>query len=104
MEIYEGAYLAFPRWGVGLDLPDNSVCIADSKSLHGVTPIRGTGKRYTTVSYTDLSVATIPPLGKPEQFIGKLKSDDEDIPIPEYEPSSITGNSPHYIGVTKTTP
>ena len=80
---YEGAYLAFPRWGLGIDLPDNSVCIADSKSLHCVTPIRGSGKRYTTVCYTDLSVATIPPLGKPEELIGKLKSSEENAPSPE---------------------
>ncbi|MDC0986910.1 DNA (cytosine-5-)-methyltransferase [Alphaproteobacteria bacterium] len=69
---YEGAYLAFPRWGIGIDLPDNSVCIADSKSLHCVTPIRGDGQRFTTVCYTDLSTATIPPLGKPERLIGRF--------------------------------
>jgi predicted 2-oxoglutarate/Fe(II)-dependent dioxygenase YbiX len=69
---YEGAYLAFPRWGIGIDLPDNSVCIADSKSLHCVTPIRGSGKRFTTVCYTDLSAATIPSLGKPERLIGRF--------------------------------
>jgi predicted 2-oxoglutarate/Fe(II)-dependent dioxygenase YbiX len=69
---YEGGYLAFPQWGIGIDLPDNSVCIADSKSLHCVTPIRGSGKRYTTVCYTDLSAATIPPLGKPEHLIGRF--------------------------------
>ena len=68
---YEGAYLAFPRWGIGIDLPDNSVCIADSKALHCVTPIRGTGQRYTTVCYTDLSTATIGSMGKPESLIGR---------------------------------
>ena len=69
---YEGAYLAFPRWAIGIDLPDNSVCIADSKSLHCVTPIRGSGQRFTTVCYTDLSTATIGALGKPERLIGRF--------------------------------
>ena len=69
---YEGAYLAFPRWGIGIDLPDNSVCIADSQFLHCVTPIRGLGKRFTTVCYTDLSTATIGELGKPERLIGRI--------------------------------
>jgi hypothetical protein len=43
-----------------------------------VTPIRGTGQRYSAVCYTDLGVATIAPLGKPEELIGKLKSSDEE--------------------------
>jgi hypothetical protein len=69
---YEGAYLAFPRWGIGLDLPDNCVCVADSKSLHCVTPIRGSGQRFTTVCYTDLSTATIGNMGKSERLIGRF--------------------------------
>ena len=68
---YTGAYLSFPRWGVGLDLPDNCVCIADSQSLHGVTPIFGAGQRFTTVAYTDRSCATIGNMGKGERLIGK---------------------------------
>ena len=69
---YEGAYLAVPRWSIGIDLPNNSVCIADSKFLHCVTPIRGLGKRFTTVCYTDLSTATIGALCKPERLIGRF--------------------------------
>ena len=69
---YEGAYLSFPRWSIGLDLPDNAVCIADSKSLHCVTPIRGAGQRFTTVCYTDLSAATIGHMGKSERLIGRF--------------------------------
>ena len=65
---YEGAYLSFPRWKIGINLPHNSVCIADSKSLHTVTPIRGEGTRYTTVCYTDKSCATVL---KSERLIGK---------------------------------
>ena len=68
---YTGAYLSFPRWGIGLDLPDNSVCLADSQSLHGVTPIFGAGQRFTTVAYTDRSCATIGNMGKSERLIGK---------------------------------
>ena len=69
---YEGAYLSFPRWGIGLDLPDNSVCIADSKSLHCVTHIRGSGQRFTTVAYTDRSCATMSSMGKSERLIGRF--------------------------------
>ena len=69
---YTGAYLSFPRWGIGLDLPDNSVCIADSQSLHGVTPIFGAGQRFTTVAYTDRSCATIGNMGKSERLIGRF--------------------------------
>ena len=36
---YDGAYLVFPRYGIGIDAPDNSVIIADSNQLHGVTQI-----------------------------------------------------------------
>ena len=69
---YTGAYLSFPRWGIGIDLPDNSVCIADSQSLHGVTPIFGAGQRFTTVAYTDRSCATIGNMGKSERLIGRF--------------------------------
>ena len=69
---YEGAYLSFPRWGVGLDLPDNCVCIADSQSLHCVTDIRGSGQRFTTVAYTDRSCATLGHMGKSERLIGRF--------------------------------
>ena len=69
---YEGAYLSFPRWGVGLDLPDNCVCIADSQSLHCVTDIRGAGQRFTTVAYTDRSCATLGHMGKSERLIGRF--------------------------------
>ena len=69
---YTGAYLSFPRWGVGLDLPDNCVCIADSQSLHGVTPIYGAGQRFTTVAYTDRSCATMGNMGKSERLIGRF--------------------------------
>jgi hypothetical protein len=69
---YEGAYLSFPRWGIGLDLPDNSVCIADSQSLHCVTNIRGSGQRFTTVAYTDRSCATLGHMGKSERLIGRF--------------------------------
>ena len=65
---YTGAYLSFPRWAVGIDLPHGAVCIADSKSIHCVTPIHGTGSRYTTVCYTDKSCAT---KLKSERFIGQ---------------------------------
>ena len=73
---YTGAYLSFPRWGIGLDLPDNSVCIADSKSLHCVTPIHGPGQRFTTVCYTDRSCATQGNMGKSERLIGRFAKNE----------------------------
>jgi len=68
---YEGAYLTFPRYKVAIDAPDNSVIIADSLELHGVTPIRGEGTRYTCVAYCDRRLATIGQLGKTPKKIGK---------------------------------
>ena len=68
---YEGAYLTFPRYKVAIDAPDNSVIIADSLELHGVTPIRGEGTRYTCVAYCDRRLATMGQLGKTEKKIGK---------------------------------
>ena len=68
---YEGAYLTFPRYKVAIAAPDNSVIIADSLELHGVTPIRGEGTRYTCVAYCDRRLATIGQLGKTPKKIGK---------------------------------
>ena len=68
---YEGAYLTFPRYKIAIDAPDNSVIIADSLELHGVTPIRGEGTRYTCVAYCDRRLATMGQLGKTEKKIGK---------------------------------
>ena len=68
---YEGAYLTFPRYGVAIDAPDNSVIIADSNQLHGVTQIKGTGQRFTCVAYCDNRLATKGAAGKSERLIGK---------------------------------
>ena len=68
---YEGAYLVFPRYGVAIDAPDNSVIIADSNQLHGVTQIKGTGQRFTCVAYCDNRLATKGAAGKSERLIGK---------------------------------
>ena len=68
---YEGAYLCFPRYKVAIDAPDNSVIIADSLELHGVTPIRGEGTRYTCVAYCDRRLATMGQIGKTVKKIGK---------------------------------
>ena len=46
---YDGAYLVFPRYGITIDAPDNSVIIADSNQVHGVTQIEGKDKRFTCV-------------------------------------------------------
>ena len=68
---YEGAYLTFPRYGVAIDAPDNSVIIADSQEVHGVTPISGSGQRFSCVAYCDRRLATIGVYGKQEKLIGK---------------------------------
>ena len=68
---YEGAYLTFPRYKIAIDAPNNSVIIADSLELHGVTPIKGEGTRYTCVAYCDRRLATKGQLGKTVKKIGK---------------------------------
>ena len=69
---YDGAYLVFPRYGIAIDAPDNSVIIADSHEVHGVTPITGTGERFTCVAYCDNRLATKGVAGKSERKIGRF--------------------------------
>ena len=66
---YTGAYLTFPRYGVAIDAPDNSVVIADSRQVHGVTEIHGTGQRFSCVAYCDNRLATKGVAGKSERLI-----------------------------------
>ena len=66
------AYLVFPRYGIAIDAPDNSVIIADSNEVHGVTPITGTGERFTCVAYCDNRLATKGVAGKSERKIGRF--------------------------------
>jgi hypothetical protein len=68
---YTGAYLVFPRYGIAIDAPDNSVLIADSRELHGVSDISGTGERFSCVAYCDVRTATKGPKGKSEKLIGQ---------------------------------
>ena len=69
---YEGAYLVFPRYGIAIDAPDNSVIIADSNEVHGVTQIKGNGQRFTCVTYCDNRLATKGVAGKSERKIGRF--------------------------------
>ena len=69
---YEGAYLTFPRYGIAIDAPDNSVVIADSRQVHGVTEIKGNGQRFTCVAYCDNRLATKGVAGKSERLIGRF--------------------------------
>ena len=68
---YEGAYLTFPRYGIAIDAPDNSVVIADSREVHGVTEIKGDGERFSCVAYCDNRLATKGVAGRSERLIGK---------------------------------
>ena len=68
---YDGAFLTFPRYGVAIDAPDNSVVIADSLEVHGVTEISGNGERFSCVAYMDNRLATLGAAGKSEKLIGK---------------------------------
>ena len=69
---YDGAYLVFPRYGIAIDAPDNSVIIADSNQVHGVTQIEGKGQRFTCVAYCDNRLATKGVAGKSERKIGRF--------------------------------
>ena len=68
---FNGAYLTIPRYGIAIDAPDNSVLICDSNEVHGVTPISGTGQRFSCVAYCDRRLATQGVYGKQEKLIGK---------------------------------
>ena len=73
---YTGAYLTFPRYGIAIDAPDNSVIIADSNEVHGVTPIEGSGQRFTCVAYCDNRLATKGVAGKSERKIGRFAKNE----------------------------
>ena len=73
---YDGAYLVFPRYGIAIDAPDNSVIIADSNQLHGVTQISGNGQRFTCVAYCDNRLATKGAAGKSERKIGRFAKNE----------------------------
>jgi len=68
---YDGAFLTFPRYKVAIDAPNNSVVIADSLEVHGVTEITGNGERFSVVAYTDNRLATKGTAGRGEKLIGK---------------------------------
>jgi len=68
---FSGGHLVFPQFGVAIDAPDNSVIIADSNCVHGVSPISGNGQRFTCVAYTDRRLSSIGVFGKGEKLIGK---------------------------------
>jgi hypothetical protein len=69
---FGGAFLTFPRYRIAIDAPDNSVVIADSRQVHGVTPITGNGQRFSCVAYCDNGLATMGVAGKSERKIGRF--------------------------------
>jgi len=72
---YTGAYLTFPQYRIAVDAPDNSVIIADSNRLHGVTQIYGDGERFTCVAYCDGRLATKGAAGKQVKAVGRFAKD-----------------------------
>ena len=56
---------------MAIDAPDNSVVIADSLEVHGVTEISGNGERFSCVAYMDSRLAPKGVAGKSEKLIGK---------------------------------
>ena len=57
---------------------DNSVVIADSLEVHGVTEITGNGERFSCVAYMDSRLATKGVAGKSEKLIGKYAKKQRD--------------------------
>lgn len=73
---YTGAYLVFPRWQIGVDTDDGDIVIANSKQVHGVSPIYGKGTRLSCVAYCDKNVATLSSgevIVREEQLIGQAR-------------------------------
>ena len=63
----------FPRYGIAIDAPDNSVIIADSNQVHGVTQIEGKGQRFTCKQkHVDNRLETKGVAGKSERKIGRF--------------------------------
>lgn len=76
-----GGYLSLPEYGVGVNLPHNSVFMFDGQSvLHGVTPITKTSPdavRYSIVYYSLQQIWNCLPLTDEVARIRKQKSDRE---------------------------
>lgn len=72
---FSGAYLTFPQYGIAVDIPDDTCALFDSHVMHGVTPIKGEGTRYSITAYTDTRLATIGAAGKSERPIGHHNKD-----------------------------
>jgi len=47
---YDGGWLVFPRYRVGVDMRQGGVCLADVHEYHGNTPIVGMPGRYVRLS------------------------------------------------------
>jgi len=73
---FSGGLFCWPRFGIGLDLPSHSVAVLESKELHCATKVSGSGTRYSTVLYQDISVATKSNVGKSERKIGRFAKEE----------------------------
>ena len=73
---FSGGLFCWPRFGIGLDLPSHSVAVLESKELHCATKVIGSGTRYSTVLYQDISVATKSNVGKSERKIGRFAKEE----------------------------
>jgi hypothetical protein len=47
---YDGGYLVFPKYRVGVDMRRGGVCLADVHEFHGNTPILGNEEEYVRLS------------------------------------------------------
>lgn len=54
---YTGGMFVLPRYRIAIDVGDGDVMVGDSRQIHGVTPVHGTGRRLSCVSYLDTRIA-----------------------------------------------
>lgn len=53
---YEGGYFVLPRYRVAFRVGDGDVFVANSRQVHGVSALEGSGKRLSVVSYSKTAI------------------------------------------------
>lgn len=84
---YEGGYFVLPRYRVAFRVGDGDVFVANSREVHGVSALEGSGKRLSVVSYSKTAIGrrarmNAYPIKSPRP---KFRIDQYQIAIPSFK-------------------
>lgn len=85
---YEGGLFVMPRYRCAFRIGDGDVFVANSRQMHGVTSIKGKGRRLSVVSYTKTNVGATENLARaypPKSPRPKFRVSDYQVAIPSYK-------------------